>query len=221
MPVDMMNLFDPVALGVVLAGTIMATIARSGWSQVISAVHALGTLTVRGFDADANRAALARLVPGIRERGPLCLDPPMPPDPEISRLLHDYLSKGEIEPPLQAARVHRMARERKAQAAASVFEQAGELAPVFGLVGTLLAITQLAPVGDNNAAQITMTAVAGAVLSTLYGVLAAHLVWVPLARAIERRSAEQEHARSELLLWFEDEVSRARSSHPAPLRGVA
>lgn len=221
MRVDIFNLFDPVALGIVMTGTIIATIARCGWNQAIPAVQALASMSGRGFDADANRAALARLVPEIRERGPLCADPPLPPDPDVSRMVHDYLSKGKIEPALKAVRAHRKTRESKAQSAASFFEQAGELAPVFGLVGTLLAVTQLAPSAQQNTAQITMEAVSGAVLSTLYGVVIAHLVCVPLARAIERRCTEEERARTQVLAWFEDELSRAGASQPAQLRGVA
>ena len=225
MPGEMMELFDPVALAVVLAGTALATLARSGLGHAGLAFGALIRLQRGGFDADANRAAIARIVPDIRRHGPLCSDGPLPPDPVFARLVDRYLAKGQIGPPLAEARAQRLLRERRAQQAASVFEQAGEIAPVFGLVGTLLSITQLMPVEGAGAAEATMTAVAGAVLSTLYGVLAAHLLCVPLARAIERSSADEEFARSQLLDWFEAELERAHGDMArrasATLRGVA
>jgi chemotaxis protein MotA len=95
---------------------------------------------------------------------------------------------------------------------------------VFGLIGTLYGLTQLAPGGAGNASLAIMGAVSSAVLTSLYGALLAHLVCHPLASAIERRGAADEHAREALADWFTqqlavtDEPAGGRRGH---LRGVA
>nr|WP_281494475.1 MotA/TolQ/ExbB proton channel family protein [Qipengyuania sp. S6317L1] len=112
---------------------------------------------------------------------------------------------------LKLARAQRLKREINSVAAVRVYENAGELAPVFGLVGTLFAITQLMPDLSASASQTVMRSVAGAVLSTLYGVLSAHLVFYPLARAVERKGDREETERTMLLDWFENELTDGRS----------
>lgn len=213
--------FDPVALAIVALGTALATFARCSPGDLTLAMRGVRDLALPGFDEDANRAALARMVPEVRERGPLCADVAEPPDPELATLMHRYLSKGMIEIALNEARLGRSRRENEAERAVLVFENAGELAPVFGLVGTLIGIAQLMPVQDLSENAITLSAVGSAVLSTLYGVILAHLICVPLARRIERRLANEEHARAHLLEWFAAEVERGRPTTPTRLRDAA
>jgi len=215
-------LIDPGALAIVIAGTLLAATARCGWHDVRAAASALRQLWQPTFDADDNRAALARSIPEIRKRGHLCAENPLPPDPAFAALVEDYLVSGSIEGLHNAARAQRSTREIARARAVRVFDYAGELAPVFGLVGTLFAISQLSPVAGSHAAETTMQAVATAVLSSLYGVLTAHIVYIPLAGAIERRGIREEEARLELLDWFEAELTETRKHAPiASLKDVA
>lgn len=211
MPDQIFALFDPAALAIVLAGTLLATIARSGWHHMRIAARMLGMLFAPGFDEAANRAALARIIPELRRKGHLCAEISLPPDREIAQLVTAYQASGSLDAFSHHARAQRTAREVVRIEAERVFEHAGDLAPVFGLVGTLYSITRLVPVEGVGAAEITMASVATAVLSSLYGVLTAHFLCVPAARAIERRGARDEVARAALLDWFEAEID-----HPEP-----
>lgn len=222
-PAAVLNAFmDPGALTIVLAGTLIATIARCGWRSSLAAARALTRLGTARFDDDANRAALARAAPEIKRRGPLCADAPPPPDRSIARLVESYLINGSLDALHMTARAERTSREIARSQSMQVFEYAGELAPIFGLVGTLFAITQLTPDTAFSAAETAMAAIATAVLSTLYGVLTAHLVCVPLARIIERSGEREEAARAKLIDWFEAELTRVRpraiAEPPARLR---
>lgn len=199
--------FDPAALVVVLAGTALATAARCGLAEIRAAMRAFAGLFAAALDEDLNRAALARCASAIGERGHLCAECPPPPDPATARLVESYIVSGSIEALHRNARAERARREIARAQGVRVFEFAGELAPVFGLVGTLVAITQLAPATGTSAAQMTMAAVATAVLSSLYGVLTAHLFCIPLARAIERRGEREERVRADLLARFETMLS--------------
>ncbi|UAB78720.1 MotA/TolQ/ExbB proton channel family protein [Erythrobacter sp. SCSIO 43205] len=222
------KLLDANALVIVLVGTVLATLARQGWHDFTIAVPAAFGLLSKGFDVDATRAALARTVGEINRLGHLGAEPVDPPDKATTELLNAYIRTGSIEAMLKLARSQRLQREINSVAATRVFENAGELAPVFGLVGTLFAITQLVPDVSASAAETVMGSVAGAVLSTLYGVLSAHLIFYPLARAIERKGDREETERTMLLDWFESELtdgrsfpSRARRSSVTPVKDVA
>lgn len=223
MPAQLTALLDPAALAVVVLGTLLGTLARSGLSDARRAIGSVAALAGDAFDSDANRSTLAKVVPEIRSRGPLCAAGLSPPDPVLSDLIHHYLAHGNLDDVLERARSLRAEREAETSRASAVFETAGDLAPVFGLVGTLLAITQLGPVDTNagNAAAPGLAAVASAVVSTLYGVLSAHLVYLPIGKAIARRSADNEKARAALLEWFAHEVSKPAANTPAILKDVA
>ncbi|MEP0392556.1 MAG: MotA/TolQ/ExbB proton channel family protein [Erythrobacter sp.] len=212
---EVTGLFDPMALGIVLMGTILATYAREGGQDVAAAIASAFKLGRKGFDAGATRSALARTVGEIKRLGHLGAHPIDPPDNATTKLLNAYIRSGSIEAMLKLAQLQRMKRDIQSVAATRVYETAGELAPVFGLVGTLIAITQLMPDMESSAADIVMASVASAVLSSLYGVLSANLLFFPLARAIERRGDQEEAERNLILEWFENELIDGRQS-PAP-----
>ncbi len=210
-------LFDPIALTIVLAGTLIATLARSGLGDVSLAGRSLIALIRPGFDEDANRTAIARWARAIKERGVLGAESAMPSDADLALAISALVRTGSINA-MQAAQSEASGqRLRERGRAVRVFEQAGELAPVFGLVGTLFSMTQMAPAPDvaTGAAtdalthSLTMGAIATAVLSSLYGVLAAHFLFLPLAHAVARRSQMEDDAREDLMAWLSNEIEDA------------
>jgi chemotaxis protein MotA len=77
------------------------------------------------------------------------------------------------------------ARERNE---AGVFRDLAGFAPAFGMVGTVIGlITMLVQLGNQDFTQMAM-AMAVALLTTLYGMLLAHLVFKPIAIKLERRT---------------------------------
>lgn len=207
-----MPLIDFSALALVLAGTLLATIAQSGWGEIGNALRSARGLVLPGFDTNANRRVLARWAGAVRKRGILGVDEPFPPDRVFAHGLVALVRSGSLRAMHQ---VHEAARETRVDRharAARVFEQAGELAPVFGLVGTLFALTQIVPglsaetTTSTSASTSAFAAIATAVLSSLYGVLSANLVFLPLAQAIARRSQREEEARTQLAEWLADEI---------------
>ncbi len=200
---DVYSMFDTGALAIVLAGTMLATLARCGWSEMKIAMRSLCRIGVKSFDLRENRMALAPSIGEINRRGPLCTDIPLPPDASLARVVIAYARSGSIEMLHQARKSERAKRETITTRSVQTFEYAGELAPVFGLVGTLFAITRLAPMAGDGPVDTAMASIATAVLSSLYGVLVAHLICIPIARAIERKDAREEDAREELIAWLE------------------
>ncbi|QUL36929.1 MotA/TolQ/ExbB proton channel family protein [Erythrobacter sp. JK5] len=214
------QMYDPGALVIVLAGTLIATAARCGARDLGVAGAALAALGRTRFDEDANRVALARTAHEVEQRGKLCAAVAMPPDASLARLIDAYVRHGSLDAMHQQAGSDRATREAARAVAVRTFEYAGELAPVFGLVGTLFGITRLVP-GAGDTIETTMAAIATAVLSTLYGVLTAHLLCIPLARAIERRGEREEEARERLVDWLAPHLGTATPIALRPMRGVA
>lgn len=224
MPNTVMSLFDPGALAIVVAGTVLACAARCGWRDFGAAVQAAGGLARRGFKPEANRKALALALTAIKRDGAHRADPALPPDRALGLMLETYLRHGTLEALGNVRRAQRAIAETRRANAAQVFDWAGELAPVFGLIGTLYGLTQLAPGGTINPAVTIMTAVSTAVMTSLYGALLAHLLCHPLASAIARRGLDEDTAREALADWFAEQISRYAASRQEPvlhLRGVA
>ncbi len=225
MPPTMSSLFDPGALAIVVAGTVLATVARCGWREFGAALKAAGRLLRGGFADAGNRKALALAVRAIERDGHRRADPALPPDRALGLMLETYLRHGSMEAVASIRRSERALDEARRVSAAQVFGWAGELAPVFGLIGTLYGLTQLVPAeGGGNAAAVIMGAVSTAVLTSLYGALIAHLVCHPLATAIERRGLAEEQAREALADWFVAQVAGTQGpvgERRAHLRGVA
>lgn len=224
MPNSLSSLIDPGALAIVLVGTVLACVARCGWRDFGAALRQAGGLLRRGFDPAANRKALAHAVMTIEREGPHRADPPLPPDRALGLMLETFLRQGSLEPLLAARHAERTHDEARRNGAAQVFGAAGELAPVFGLIGTLFGLTQLAPVEAVSSSVTIMTTVSTAVLTSLYGALLGHLLCFPLATAIERRGLDEEREREALAEWFVDQVARtvlAAQDRRAHLRGVA
>ncbi len=224
MPHTFSALFDLGALGIVVAGTVLATVARCGWHDFGAALRAAGRLLKRGFQHDANRRALALAVSAVERDGHRRADPALPPDRALGMMLETYLRHGTLEALGHMRRAERALDEARRVSAAQVFGWAGELAPVFGLIGTLYGFTQLTPHPDAATATTIMTAISTAVLTSLYGALIAHLVCYPLSSAIERRGNADECKREALAEWFTTQIERAdpgAQGRRAHLRGVA
>ena len=71
---------------------------------------------------------------------------------------------------------------------------------MFGLAGTLVSLSQL-PV-EGLARGAFAGAISMAVVTTLYGLLAANLLLAPLARMIERAAQAEERERQDVIDWL-------------------
>lgn len=218
------GLLDPAALSLVVVGTALATAARCGWRESAAALRAAALLLRRGFDAEANRKALAHALAAIAREGARRADPALPPDPALAQLVETSLREATPAALATARRAARSEAQAGMAGSAQVFALAGELAPVWGLIGTLYGLAQLGAPSGGGATATIMAAMASAVHTTLYGALLAHLVCHPLAAAITRRARAEQRARAALADWFLGQLARRTPATPparAHLRGVA
>ncbi len=99
-----------------------------------------------------------------------------------------------------------------------MFAYAAEMAPVFGLVGTLLAMARLDAAPSNG---VMPEILASAVSTTLCGLIAASLFFTPLGAFAYRRAENEDAARTKAAAWVIDSLSRASPPTLQAIRQVA
>lgn len=202
-----MNLIDGPAAAVVLGGTLVATVLRSGFDDTRATLQALHGLFRPKFRADMARAELATQVAQIRQDGVYRAMPKHFGDREFDEATDALIATRSIAGLLERHEAHKGRRLAKSARAVGALAQAAELAPVFGLAGTLISLSQLP--GDGVARGAWAGAISMAVLTTLYGLLLANLVLAPLARMVERQAQDEEAARQDVIDWLAWQVAPA------------
>jgi len=193
---------DPVTLAIVLGGTALATFLRCGLRDVRVAGGAV-MRALSGHDrfrAEEIRAHLAVQLQKIGRDGLLRATLHHTGDAEFDAGL-DALGHRRSVPAMQeAVSALRQARLDFAETATRTLMQAAELAPVFGLAGTLVSLSRLPANGVDRSAY--MAAIGMAVHATLYGLILANLVLAPLGRLVERAAGGEERARARIMDWM-------------------
>lgn len=210
---DWMALVDGPSGAIVVGGTAVATLLRCGWRDCLAAAQALGQIGQRGFDVERVRAELAVQVQEIRKDGLLRAPHHHYDDREFDEATEALLGKRSVGALLEAHETHRNRRLAASNRAVRCLAQAAELAPVFGLAGTLISLSQLP--ADGLAKGAMTGAISMAVVTTLYGLLLANLLFAPLARMIERAAIAEEAGRQEVIDWL---ASQVENSLPRPRR---
>jgi chemotaxis protein MotA len=203
------SLIDGPSALIVLGGTIAATVLRCGWRECAVTASEIAHLWAKPFAADEARAELARQVQDIRQDGLLRAEPHHTGDAEFDEATDVLFRKRSIAALVAAHEKHRARRLAMSNTAVRLFAQAAELAPVFGMVGTLISLNRL-PVGMANGD--FSSAIGMAVLTTLYGLLASNLLFAPIARVIERAANAEEAARQDIVDWLAGQLAESEPS---------
>lgn len=206
-PMDLSALFDPASAAIVAGGTALATFLRCGPGNCGRALAAVAQIGRSGFDAERARSEMAVQVQEIQHDGVLRAHPHHIGDSEFDEATDALIKRRSVSALLAAHEKHKARRVEAAGGAASTLAQASELAPVFGLAGTLISLSQLPAAGIAEGAYAG--AISMAVLTTLYGLLLANLLLAPLARMVERAAAAEERERQKIVDWLSDQLAAA------------
>ncbi|PTR09354.1 MULTISPECIES: MotA/TolQ/ExbB proton channel family protein [unclassified Novosphingobium] len=204
---DLTHLLDAQSAVIVVGGTLVGTVLRCGWHDSLVAVRAVAGLLRPGFNAAAMRSELAHEVALIRRDGVIRANPRRLADREFDSATTALVRTRSLDGLVEQHETWRRARLRRATTAARTLAQAADLSPVFGLAGTLVALSQLKV--ESLAHGNFIGAIAMSVLTTLYGLLLAHIVMGPLGRAVERASQAEEEARADVMTWLTQQVGPA------------
>lgn len=208
---NLMNLVDGPSAAIVLGGTLLATVLRAGVGDCRHTIARLGQLTSPAFDAPAARAELAQQIQEIRRDGLLRAVPHHYNDEEFDEATGALIDNRSLKALLVTHEKHQRRRLGQSTRAVRTLAQGADLAPVFGLAGTLVSLSQLPAEGVAHGA--FAGAISMAVVTTLYGLLLANLVLAPLSRVIERRAMAEERERQALIDWLTEQLAE---SCPAP-----
>lgn len=213
---DASLLLDPTSAAIVVLGTALLAAFRNGWRGSANAVWHVLQLPRKPFSMTRHRAKLARQVARMQTDGVIRSKPAAVSDPELADATAALVRHRSTDALATEHERHAADRKDRCDAAVYALDQAGELAPVMGLAGTLLALSQL-PLADLGSEDALMTSVSQAVLSTFYGLMLAHLVCFPLAAAIERRGQLEEAQRSQLVQWLVEQLAPACPTRTAAI----
>ena len=214
-----MQLIDGPSAAIVLGGTLLATVLRCGLRACAVTLRSLTGATRPRFDAAQARAELAVQVQAIQRDGLLRAEARHFGDPEFDEMadvLIEQRSVGALLAKHQAHKEHRLGRNRTT---VSTLGQAAEMGPVFGLAGTLIALSQLP--ANGTAGGMLSTSIPGAIITTFYGLMAANLLFAPLARFVQRRSDMEEAERQKLIDWLAGELAREGVRQGPPREQIA
>lgn len=208
---SLLTLVDGTSAAIVLGGTVLGTVLRCGVWRSCAALRGIGAAFAPTFDADRAKSELAIQVQEIHRDGLLRAEPRHFGDAEFDEMADTIIGKRSISALLDKHTAYARMRIARNQSSAAVFHQAAELAPVFGLAGTLVALSQM----QTSAAPGTLlsNSIPMAIVTTFYGLIAAHLLFAPLARFIERRSEKEEGERQKLVDWLASELERETHPH--------
>ena len=217
----MQHWFDPIAIGIVFLGTLAAAVLRCGLVDARLALATVRSLVRPAFDPVKAKAEVAKQITEIASDGFLRAEPRHFGDQEFDRLADILISQRSAESLHDEHSKYRCRRAEMAGRATRFLDCAAELAPVMGLAGTLIALgsarggVQIADAAAGTGANGLVESIAMAVVTTLYGLLAANFVFAPLSSAVQRRARAEERDRDAVLDWLESGV---RDIDPKPAR---
>lgn len=208
---DPRTLLDPASFLLVAGGTTLATLLRVGPRAFATALHEALRLPRRRFDTAGVRAALAGQVNSVRSDGLFRARLHETGDAVFDQAVAAMLLQRSVRGLRSSHDAYCQGRVQSAKSAEETWASGAELAPAFGLVGTLLSLSQL-PTGSFDSAGFN-AAISGAVLTTLYGVLLANLLFAPLATAIARAAEHERSQRQSLIDWLEAQIDEVEPHH--------
>ena len=186
----------PSAILLIFGGSIAATTLASSLSTVLNLPRlVMQVFKSNNFDMEGSIELLVKLADKARKEGLLALEE------EAKNIEDEFLHSGlmMVVDGVDPAQVHAIMEARidqmrvRHRVGFSFFSAAGGFAPTFGIIGTVMGlISVLKQLDDPNK---LARSIAGAFLATLWGLLAANLVYLPLAGKLKGKSEEEAHFR--------------------------
>lgn len=180
---------DPAALAIVGGGTCLGVVLRTPSADLGRAVAAIGVLPRGRFRADPLIDQIGAFGRIAQRHGVMALDRSVIRDGDVAAAVAAIVDGGDSASVGALLDQRRMARAERHLAAAEVWASAAELAPAMGMIGTLIGLVRMF-LAMNDPKTIG-TAMAVALLSTLYGAVIASLIAMPVAARL-RRAARAE-----------------------------
>jgi chemotaxis protein MotA len=182
----------PSAIILIFGGSLGATIITSPLSVVFKLPkYIMQAFTTRKFDAKTTIELLTKLADKARREGLLSLED------DSKKITDKFLQKGismvvdGIDPEQVSAIMETTVAQMRARHKQGIgfFTAAGAFAPTFGIIGTVMGLISVLKQLDNPGA--LGEAIAAAFLATLWGLLSANLIFLPIAGKLKVKDEEE------------------------------
>lgn len=187
---------DPIALAIVLGGTVAAVLLRTPLGDLGRALVALRTLGRRRFNVDPLLDQIAALGRIARRHGVIALDRSVIADPDLAAAVAAIVDGASPEQVTVLLDQRRVARFERHRAAAEMWTGMAEIAPAMGMIGTLIGLVQMFTAMRDP--KTIGAAMAVALLTTLYGAVVACLIATPVAARLKRNARHEAQERVRL-----------------------
>jgi chemotaxis protein MotA len=182
----------PAAIILIFGGSLGATIITSPLKTVTKLPkYIIQAFTTKSFDAKAMIELLTKLADKARREGLLALE-------EDSKKITDkFLRKGismvvdGVDPEQVAAILETNIEQMRTRHKNGIgfFTAAGGFAPTFGIIGTVMGLISVLKQLDNPS--VLGESIASAFLATLWGLLSANLIYLPISGKLKAKSEEE------------------------------
>lgn len=203
---------------IVFGGTLGAVILSFDMKDLLQVGSTLKSVFINKKGSNSNNTIETFIeLSGIaRKNGLLALEPYTKSDD-----LNDYFKKAlastidgmPIDNIVNILELDDMIWGEKAKIQVAIFEAAGGFSPTMGIVGTVMGLVQV--LGNMSTPEKLAESIAVAFIATLYGVLFANLLYLPLANKIKRKIKD---GQLERLLIMEGITSINNGENPAAIR---
>jgi chemotaxis protein MotA len=207
---------DAPAMLIVLGGSFLTTTVSFSLGEVIRAQSVmLKAVVYRNREPGQAAARMIALADVVRKNGLLALESrenEFRGEPFLARamrLVIDGTPAEEVERMMLRELEATMQRHDRAT---GVLRRAGEVAPAMGLIGTLVGLVQM--LGNLEDPATIGPAMAVALLTTFYGAVLAHMVFLPIANKLERNSTIEAIVNQ---IYAQGAASMARQENPRRL----
>ena len=175
---------------VVLGGTIAATLIMFPLGMVINAFKvAMKAFLAKAPDSQGVIMKIVELAEKGRKEGLVSLEKVPVEDPYLLkgvRMVADGTAPNMVRAVLEAEIMFMKRRHQRGQ---GIFKGMGAAAPAFGMIGTLIGlVSMLQSLDDPSSIGPAMAVV---LLTTFYGAVMANLIFLPFAKKLEERSADE------------------------------
>ncbi|WP_183955482.1 MotA/TolQ/ExbB proton channel family protein [Sphingobium fontiphilum] len=195
------QLFDPLTLGVMIAGLVLVALFQNGFSAMGRALAALRPLVAADplRDRDAARRAMLKIDQVAQLRGLSCTDRVKTANPFLAEAARKLANSDRIEHFELWARESLADRAQRHGAARNVWLSIADAAPALGMIGTIVGLIGMFAAMDDPAKM--GPAMALALLTTLYGVVIANILAAPVAQRLSDLSEAE-------LAWQQEVIER-------------
>ncbi len=192
---------DPIAIPLVFGGAVLVAALRSTGRDLTRAVSALWPLCAMRADAEASaaRVAVNRIVEKTSASGIATADRVPVVEHFIAKAAARLSDSHDPRGFVKWAEAELAARAERHAAVHAVWRSVADAAPAMGMIGTVIGLIRMFSAMDDPAA--IGPGMALALLTTLYGVIAANCIAGPIAARLERLSRAE-------LLWQKQALER-------------